>query len=75
MPPRASARHVHPRNAVHVAETIADRLEGRPVQKVESQVIPQAVFYQAGTEVPPQLRDQTKNDAPPPGPPLEEFTR
>ena len=43
----------HPRNAVFAAEAIADRLEGRPVQKVEGLVLPQAVFYDASGPIPP----------------------
>ena len=40
-----------PRVAVLVAEAIADRLEGRPIQKVEG--LPQAVFYDASGPTPP----------------------
>ena len=45
----------NPRNAVFVAESIADRLEGRPTQKVEAVNFPQAVFYRAGDPLPPGI--------------------
>ena len=43
----------NPRSAVFAAETIADRLEGRPVQTVKAESWPQAVFYEAGKPLPP----------------------
>lgn len=42
----------NPRLGPLAAETIADRLEGRPVQKVEGIVFPQAVFYRQGDPPP-----------------------
>lgn len=40
------------RSGLYAIETIADRLEGRPVQKVEAVNFPQAVFYRQGDPVP-----------------------
>ena len=42
----------NPRVALLAIETLADRVEGRPVQKVEGLVLPQAVFYDASGPIP-----------------------
>ena len=42
--------------ALKVAETIADRLEGRPVQKVAAEGSHLTVFYKAGDPPPPWLK-------------------
>ena len=44
-----------PRLAAILAEQIADRLEGKPVQKLHHQVPHATYFYQAGGPKPPQI--------------------
>lgn len=44
-----------PRVGILAVETIADRLEGRPVQKIEGITYPQAVFYETGSPLPPGI--------------------
>src|SRR5437879_4867946 len=45
-----------PARALGVAETIADRLEGRPVQKVSTEGSHLTSFYKAGDPPPPLLK-------------------
>ncbi len=52
------------RSGMAAVNDIADRLEGKPVAKVDAQVYPQAIFYQAGTPPPPGI-DAPKNGGEP----------
>ena len=62
----------NPRTAVYLAETIADRLEGRPVQNVEGLVIPQPIFWRDGDPPPPGVENPSPPTVDPNG--LEEMT-
>ena len=69
---RAMEDPENPRLAILAAETIADRLEGRPVQKAEALVIPQPIFWRAGDPPPPGVEDPSPTTVDPNG--FEEMT-